>query len=180
LILRGKREHKSRKLCKTNEELIDSVLNDNSSDVEMENLQESISTNLNCIDQLQNEVKDEKKTSNEQDVFKISYSEVEPKSANETNSASLNSINQLKDIFKPSCRRSSYIQFFKSNLFVYGGKFEDDEDNETTFNDMYYLNVKKMEEWKILYEDKDIKLEQIKNAVLSSGIIFIKLNQDYF
>ena len=38
---------------------------------------------------------------------------------------------------------------------------------------MYYLNVKKMEEWKVIYEDKDIRLEQIKNAAISSGGIFI-------
>ena len=115
-------------------------------------------------------MKDEKDKNKDLDAFQISYSEVEPKPF-----AALNISNNsdIKDVFKPSCRRSSYIQFYKSNLYVYGGKFEDNEENEITFNDMYYLNIKKMEEWKVIYEDKDIRLEKIKNASISSGNIFI-------
>ena len=142
-------------------------------DQDMEELDESTqSLNLDniSIDQPQVEMKDEKDKNKDLDAFQISYSEVEPKPF-----AALNISNNsdIKDVFKPSCRRSSYIQFYKSNLYVYGGKFEDNEENEITFNDMYYLNIKKMEEWKVIYEDKDIRLEKIKNASISSGNIFI-------
>jgi hypothetical protein len=142
----------------------------------MEDFEESsMSLNLNDmnIDQLQIEMKEENEKIKDSDVFQLSYSEVEPRTSNENNQDTINNKNQVKDILKPSCRRSSYIQFYKSNLFVYGGKFEDNEDNEITFNDMYYLNVKKMEEWITLYEDKDLKLEKIKNASMSSGNLFI-------
>lgn len=69
-----------------------------------------------------------------------------------------------QNLLTPHPRRSSYIQFFKGNLYLYGGKFEGNDDLEITFNDMFCLNVKKLDEWKHIFEDKDIKLEELKKA----------------
>jgi hypothetical protein len=69
-----------------------------------------------------------------------------------------------QNLLTPHPRRSSYIQFFKGNLYLYGGKYEGNDDLEITFNDMFSLNVKKLDEWKHIFEDKDIKLEELKKA----------------
>ena len=59
-------------------------------------------------------------------------------------------------ICRPSPRRSSYMQFHKGVVYLYGGKFEDKGDKEVTFNDMYCLNAKKMDEWQLMFEDKEM------------------------
>lgn len=66
--------------------------------------------------------------------------------------------------FAPHQRRSSFLQFYKGNLYLYGGKYEDKNDKEFTFNDLYCLNVKKLDEWKTLYEDKEMYSELKKQA----------------
>jgi len=68
----------------------------------------------------------------------------------------------------PHPRRSSYIQYHKGLLYLYGGRFDDKEETEITFNDMYSLNMKKLDEWKIIYEDPEFKTELKKADDLSS------------
>ncbi len=123
------------------------------------------------IEQLKIEPIEDKSIKTDLEAFKLSYSTVDQKpTANDSDSVVSKPNNpEAKSIFKPSPRRSSYIQFYKGLLYLYGGKFEDAEDKETTFNDMYCLNVKKMDEWKIIFEDKDLKLEEMKRAAQASG-----------
>ena len=71
------------------------------------------------------------------------------------------------DVFQPHARRSSYLQFHKGYLYLYGGKFEDINDREYTFNDMYALNVKRMDEWRVIYEDAEIMAEIKKAEAMS-------------
>lgn len=71
------------------------------------------------------------------------------------------------DLFVPHARRSAYIQFHKGVLYLYGGKYENKDDKEITFNDMYSLNLKKLDEWKTLIEDKE--LESLAQKDKSSG-----------
>jgi hypothetical protein len=103
--------------------------------------------------------------------FKLTYSE---KNSNKSHcDKSVDLVNQQKLLFQPHPRRSSYLQFHKSILYLYGGRFEDYEDRELTMNDMYCLNLKKLDEWKILHDDKDLKIEESrikKNDFESSGI----------
>ena len=75
------------------------------------------------------------------------------------------------NVLLPHPRRSSYIQFHKGTIYLYGGKFEAKDDKEITFNDMYTLNVKKLDEWKLVFEDKDLKLEELKRST-DSGRTF--------
>jgi hypothetical protein len=73
------------------------------------------------------------------------------------------------NVFLPHPRRSSFLQFHKGILYLYGGKFEDKDDKELTLNDLYSLNVKKLDEWNLLYEDPEFKIE-LEKKTLDSGI----------
>jgi hypothetical protein len=68
------------------------------------------------------------------------------------------------EVFLPHPRRSSYLQFHKGILYLFGGKFEDIDDKEITLNDLYSLNIKKLDEWNVLYEDPEFKLELKKSV----------------
>ena len=84
------------------------------------------------------------------------------------------------DVFLPHPRRSSYLQFHKGILYLFGGKFEDIDDKEITLNDLYSLNMKKLDEWNVLYEDPEFKLE-LKKAVDSGNCklhFYIGLNNN--
>jgi hypothetical protein len=59
--------------------------------------------------------------------------------------------------FTPLPRRSAYLQLNKGYLYVYGGCFEDKNGKEITLTDLNYLNLKKLDEWKTLIEDKTFK-----------------------
>ncbi|RNA43852.1 kelch domain-containing 4 [Brachionus plicatilis] len=146
LSLRGKKEIKSKKCQKAEvmemeENELDESVEDEAPDVNMEDLS------------LQ---KDE--------VFTLTY-ENRPAKSDDVSEV----VKEEKRIFMPHPRRSAYLQFFKGNLYLYGGKFEDPNDKEFTFNDMYCLNIKKLDEWKTLYEDKEIN-EELKKQMESSDI----------
>ena len=82
------------------------------------------------------------------------------------------------DVFLPHPRRSMFLQYHKSQLYLYGGKFEDKNDKEITLNDMYSLSLKKLDEWSCIFEDKEFNLNQLK-AMESSGLnkpILISIN----
>jgi len=82
----------------------------------------------------------------------------------------VNKPQNAENVLLPHPRRSSYLQFHKGSIYLYGGKYEEKDDKEITFNDMYTLNVKKLDEWKMLFEDNDLKLEQLKKAADSGKI----------
>ena len=79
-----------------------------------------------------------------------------------------------KPVFLPHIRRSAHLQFHKGILYMLGGKYEDSEDREYTFSDMCCLNVKKLDEWKVLIDDKKIKELEMNVRNESSGILLIK------
>lgn len=75
------------------------------------------------------------------------------------------------DVFVPHPRRSMFLQYHKSMVYLYGGKFEDSNDKEITLNDLYSLNLKRFEEWTCINEDKEFKLDQLKKNLESTGMI---------
>jgi hypothetical protein len=68
------------------------------------------------------------------------------------------------NVLVPHQRRSSYIQFHKGLIYLYGGKYENKDDKEFCFNDMYVLNTKKLDEWKCLYEDKELDVSELSQT----------------
>ena len=99
------------------------------------------------------------------DAFTLSYSTT---SSKEDNGAVVVVNEPPKNVFIPHARRSSYLQFHKGILYLYGGKYEDENEKEFTFNDMYTLNLKKLDEWKTLFEDKLTHAEIQKSKEKSS------------
>lgn len=105
-------------------------------------------------------------------TFTISYSSpTTSKLAAE--SSEVDVISSSTPVFMPHPRRSSYLQFHKGVLYLYGGKFENEEEKEFTFNDMYALNVKKLDEWKTIYQDKDMEVEIAKSK--SSKTLYLSI-----
>ena len=94
-------------------------------------------------------------------AFTLTY---EAKTSSDDTVVVVNKPQNALNVLLPHPRRSSYLQFYKGSIYLYGGKYEDKDDKEITFNDMFTLNVKKLDEWRILFEDKDLKLEQLKKA----------------
>lgn len=107
----------------------------------------------------------------EDDPFTLSFSTTTLKStsssSNNNDETAVVVIEPRKDLFVPHQRRSSYLQFHKGYLYLYGGKFEDKNGREFTFNDMYCLNLKKLDEWRVVYEDREIS-DEIKKAAAAA------------
>lgn len=103
----------------------------------------------------------------EDDPFTISFSaaSVSKKSVDDEEEFTTVTHNEptRKPALVPHPRRSSYLQFHKGYVYMYGGKYEDKNEREFTFNDMYRLSVKRMDEWTVLYEDKEL-VDEIKKA----------------
>jgi hypothetical protein len=115
------------------------------------------------------------KKPDDSDPFTLSYSAQPVKDdANAADTVVVMQNEQAKNAFIPHARRSSYLQFHKGVLYMYGGKYEDDNEKEFTFNDMYALNLKKLDEWKILFEDKVIhaEIQKSKASKLSFSYFF--------
>ena len=102
-----------------------------------------------------------KKSDETNSAFTLTY---ETKTTTEDSIVSVVKTQNAPNVLLPHPRRSSYIQFHKGTIYLYGGKFEDKDDKEITFNDMYALNIKKLDEWKLIFEDKDLKLEELKKS----------------
>lgn len=114
------------------------------------------------IEQLSLKEDQQQPKQDDDDPFKVTYSKSEDTSSVTTTVVQNEEVKQ--DVFMPHPRRSSYIQYHKGILYLYGGKFEDADDKEITLNDMYSLNVKKLDEWNLIYEDPEFKLELKKSA----------------
>lgn len=156
--LRGKKEIKSKKSCKKD------ASNTSNEDQEMvDEDEESDEKDESMTEQSDIKMEDLKV---ESEVFTLTYSNKEASTSTETEDAvvTVKNTDQTKNIFMPHPRRSSYLQFHKGILYLYGGKYEDKNDKEFTFNDLYCLNIKKLDEWKTLYEDKELHLELKKLA----------------
>jgi hypothetical protein len=112
---------------------------------------------------------------NSSEVFTLSYnapksSSSDPSNKNTDEAVVVVTQNDIQNnILMPHIRRSSFLQFHKGILYLYGGKYEDQDEKEYTFKDMFFLNLKKLDEWKVLFEDKETeeelrKSEQRRNA----------------
>ena len=111
--------------------------------------------------------------SGNEELFKVSYattsSKSEPQSPGNKNGEAEGEEEKRSDIFVPHARRSSYIQHHKGQLYLFGGKYEDLNDKEFTLCDMYSLNVKKLDEWKPIYEDKEFSDEVNKKTRMAES-----------
>lgn len=61
-------------------------------------------------------------------------------------------------VFQPARRMNCGLAVKRGCLFLYGGMFEDG-DKQITYSDMYSLDLKKLEEWKIIIADDTSKQE---------------------
>lgn len=63
-----------------------------------------------------------------------------------------------QNIFQPAERMSCGLAVKRGCLFLYGGMFEDG-DKQITYSDMYSLDLKKLDEWKVIIRDDTSKQE---------------------
>jgi len=61
-----------------------------------------------------------------------------------------------KAVFVLPCpRMNAYCAVKKNSLYLYGGVFEDDDEKEITLNDLWSIDLKKMDGWNQLHESDD-------------------------
>lgn len=80
-------------------------------------------------------------------VFKVTLGPSKPEVAN----ATAQKDNESK-VFQPAKRMNCGLAVKRGCLFLYGGMFEDG-DRQVTYCDMYSLDLKKLDEWKIIIAD---------------------------
>ena len=119
---------------------------------------------------------------NEQQVFALSYSNKQDASQKEEPKEVVTFTDLPPEPFLPHTRRSALMQVHKGILYVYGGCIEAANEKEISLCDMHCLNVKKMDEWKTLFEDKNVEnIKNIKEDDSSNGLFknlinFFQLN----
>ncbi|XP_050303701.1 kelch domain-containing protein 4 [Anthonomus grandis grandis] len=62
------------------------------------------------------------------------------------------------NLFQPSARMNCGLAIKHGILYLYGGMFEDGG-RELTFSDLYSIDLKKVDEWKVIIEDDSSKME---------------------
>lgn len=72
-------------------------------------------------------------------------------------------------ICQPSCRMNCGLAVKHNVLYLYGGMFEEG-DKQITFSDMYSLDLKKLEEWKVIIEDDTGNQEWLGSSSDSEGL----------
>lgn len=80
-------------------------------------------------------------------IFKVT---VGP-SNSETKTTNVDQCSQPK-VFQPSPRINCGLAVKHGVLYLYGGMFEDG-DKQVTFSDFYSIDLKKLEEWKVIIQD---------------------------
>lgn len=93
------------------------------------------------------EEKIEATTISDDGVFKVTLGPTPSSSVNETST-----LNSATKLFNPSPRINSGLAIKHGTLYLYGGMFEDG-DKQITFNDLYSVDLKKLDEWKTLIPD---------------------------
>ncbi|KAK9049465.1 hypothetical protein SSX86_031569 [Deinandra increscens subsp. villosa] len=91
-------------------------------------------------------------SSNMEKNIKVNGGEVAVKSnlkTNESNSKLLTSCSTLEEVVKPCGRINASMVVGKDTLYIYGGMMEI-KDQEITLDDLYALNLSKLDEWKCL------------------------------
>lgn len=114
------------------------------------------------------------KQNEEDDVFKLQISA--PVQQSELETQVIQNQPPPMNVFLPHPRRSMFLQYHKSVLYMYGGKFEDRDDKEITLNDLYSLNLKRCDEWTCINEDKEFKLDQLAKSMESSGKFILNIS----
>ncbi|RZC36859.1 Kelch 4 domain containing protein [Asbolus verrucosus] len=104
----------------------------NPEDVEMEEIEKTVETT----------------TISDDGVFKVTVGPSQPASTNKNIDTSASAVK----IFQPSPRINSGLAIKHGTLYLYGGMFEDG-DKQITFSDFYSVDLKKLEEWKVLIAD---------------------------
>lgn len=165
LTLRGKKEIKQKvkgKKENPQEKETDEKMDQQQSD---ESLVEEVGElTLEDIEKLTAPLKP--KSDDEDDVFKLQINTPQVSSTGLETQVTVQQNDP--DVFLPHPRRSMFLQYHKSILYMFGGKFEDKNDKEITLNDLYSLNLKKLDEWNCITEDKEFKLDQLKKILESS------------
>lgn len=96
------------------------------------------------------ELKDtvEKTTLADDGVFKVTIGPV----STDTNSTTACVRKPANNLFQPSKRMNCGLAVKRANLYLYGGMFEDG-DKQITYNDLYSVDMKKLDEWKTIIND---------------------------
>lgn len=100
------------------------------------------------------EEKIESTTISDDGIFKVT---VGPAPTVSTSGSTTSNCEILKQ-FTPSPRINCGLAIKHGVLYLFGGMFEDG-DKQITFNDLYSLDLKKLEEWKTLIADDTSRLE---------------------
>lgn len=145
-FIRGKRaNNKKTKQAKKNNEESNEAKSDEESDDNDVDMTEETPENLE-IDKLKLK---------EESVFEITVNKDKQSTIDEAVVITKNETDPLP--FTPLPRRSAYLQLHKGYLYLYGGCFEGKNGKEITLSDLNCLNLKKLDEWKTLIEDKSFK-----------------------
>ncbi|XP_030756592.1 kelch domain-containing protein 4 [Sitophilus oryzae] len=87
-------------------------------------------------------------------VFKVT---IGPSTASKDN-AEKDTVEKIHNLFQPSSRMNCGLAINHGVLYLYGGMFEDG-DKQYTFNDLYSIDLKKLDEWKTIINDDSTKME---------------------
>lgn len=105
------------------------------------------------MDVEQIEEKIETTTISDDGVFKVTVGP-KPTSSNQETIR----LNDSAKLFSPCPRINCGLAIKHGSLYLYGGMFEDG-DKQITFNDLYSLDLKKLDEWKTIIPDDTSTLE---------------------
>lgn len=89
-------------------------------------------------------------------VFKVTLG---PANKMETNT----SLEKEIKPFQPASRMNSGLAVKHNMLYIYGGMYEDGS-KQVTFSDLYAIDVKKMDEWKIIIADDTSNMEWLESS----------------
>lgn len=100
------------------------------------------------------EEKIESTTISDDGIFKVTLG---PTSSGVTSTDPTTNCEQLS-VFRPSPRINCGLVVKRGVLYLYGGMFEDG-DKQITYNDLYSLDIKKIDEWKTIIADDSKSVE---------------------
>lgn len=109
------------------------------------------------------EMKTESTTIADDGIFKVT---VGPSSTSNMGGGALKNTVEAQ-VFQPSPRINCGLAIKHGVLYLYGGMFEDG-DKQITFSDFYSIDLRKMEEWKIITPDDVSKQEWLGSENESS------------
>ncbi|KAF7281033.1 kelch domain-containing protein 4 [Rhynchophorus ferrugineus] len=74
------------------------------------------------------------------------------------NDMSTNDAEESINLFRPSPRINSGLAINRGFLYLYGGMYEEG-DKQFTYNDLYRIDLKKLDEWGVIIDDDTSKME---------------------